>query len=560
MVSTMTKKPRLLFNNEFSLLSTGFSNIGYEVIKRLYATNKYEIAELASYAYPDDPLLDDVPWKVYPVMPHASDIEGIKACKSVRTAQFGELKFNETLLDFHPDIVISWRDVWMDSYISHNPFRDKYKWIYMTTIDGEPQREDWIDVYKRADVLCTYTKWAANIARKQGINVIDVLSPGTDETVYKPIKNKKEYKESMGLNPDWFIIQTVMRNQGRKLYPELFKAFSLFLEKCRKLGETELANRTYLHIHCSLKDVGWNIVEEIQKYHLSNKVLLTYLDHNSKQADFGLYRGYTAWSRSSNLKSCTTTNTAVGVTREQLAELMQCADLYIQYSVCEGFGMPMIDAKACGVPIMGIPYSATAELVTEPGGIPLKIGAMFQETADQTSQRRVLPDNEYTANKIFEFFKATQMERNEIGNAARQCVLDNYTWDICAKKWESVIDSVDISDLPGWDSQPSPFRPDINNIPWQMPNQIFVEWAYDNIVGRPWLLHFPLKQSLVTALDNGFKEIPNGMMLQRTPYDKKMLVQELLHVCEEMNKLDYQRFHTVNKTQNNNDNITYARM
>ena len=59
------KKLRLLMCSEASYLSSGFSGYARELLKRLYATNKYEIAEFASYAKVNDPRDSDIPWVLY---------------------------------------------------------------------------------------------------------------------------------------------------------------------------------------------------------------------------------------------------------------------------------------------------------------------------------------------------------------------------------------------------------------------------------------------------------------------------------------------------------------
>ena len=46
--------------SEASFLSSGFANYTREILNRLYATNKYEIAEFASYSHVNDPRDKDI--------------------------------------------------------------------------------------------------------------------------------------------------------------------------------------------------------------------------------------------------------------------------------------------------------------------------------------------------------------------------------------------------------------------------------------------------------------------------------------------------------------------
>ena len=51
---------------EASFLSTGFANYTRELLTRLHATNKYDIAEFAAYGHVNDPKDINIPWKYYP--------------------------------------------------------------------------------------------------------------------------------------------------------------------------------------------------------------------------------------------------------------------------------------------------------------------------------------------------------------------------------------------------------------------------------------------------------------------------------------------------------------
>lgn len=539
----LNNKPRILFVNEFSQLATGFGTYGNEIMKRLRDTGKYVLAEQASYCSPEDPRIYDVEWDVFPTMPAKNDQDGWNRYNNVRTAQFGELAFTNSLLNYKPDIVVAWSDPWMCSYIHRHPYRPYYKFAWMATIDGEPQKPDWIDEYKATDYLLTYSEWAANLVKRDGVNVYGTHQPGSDEKIFCPPLNKAKAKEDAGLNPDWNIIQTVMRNQPRKLYPELFKAFSRFLEICKDNGQNELAAKTFLHIHTSLRDVGWDLGEEIRKYHISHKVLFTYVDQQTNEAYLSFFKGEPAWSRFSNGKNAISSNTGKGITREQLAKIMQAADLYIQLSICEGFGIPLIDAKACGVPTMGLPYSATAELIVEPGGIPLKISGYRQESVMETQQRRAEPDNEYTARKIHDFFTATPNYRKQLGEDARKIVLEKYTWDKCAKKWENLLDSIPITPHgQTWDSAPNIFEPDLTKVPRGLSDEQFIMWAYQYVVGRPWLLRYDTLMHYIERFTIGFNN---------KPFTRNDFIKECIDLCNSINGAEHLRHNFMKKIKTN---------
>ena len=97
------RKKRILFCGEATYLNTGYATYAREVMKRLYGTQKYDLAEFASYGDSKDPRARSIPWKLYPNLP--STDEEREKYDLIPTNQFGEWKFESVLLDFQPDIV-----------------------------------------------------------------------------------------------------------------------------------------------------------------------------------------------------------------------------------------------------------------------------------------------------------------------------------------------------------------------------------------------------------------------------------------------------------------------
>ena len=216
--------------SEASYLSSGFSGYARELLKRLYATNKYEIAEFASYAKVNDPRDSDIPWVLYANAPSDNDPRS-REYNSNSENQFGKWRFDRVLLDFKLDIVFDIRDYWMNSYQQYSPFRSYYHWVVMPTIDSEPQQETWIDTYISADAIFTYSDFGRDVIIKQSnghANYIDTTSPGVDLSTFVPMLNEqKEIRKAFGVPEDAFIVGSVVRNQKRKLIPDLFETIRL---------------------------------------------------------------------------------------------------------------------------------------------------------------------------------------------------------------------------------------------------------------------------------------------------------------------------------------------
>src|SRR5688500_7845485 len=129
------RKKRILHPTEATFLKTGYSNYSYEVLKRLHATGKYEIAELGCFARSSDPQVAKLPWKFYGNLPDPNNKNEVDFYRASQLHAFGSWRFEEILLDLQPDIVFDIRDWWMYEFEERSPFRNYYHWAIMPTVD-----------------------------------------------------------------------------------------------------------------------------------------------------------------------------------------------------------------------------------------------------------------------------------------------------------------------------------------------------------------------------------------------------------------------------------------
>ena len=209
---------------EAHYLNSGFGTYTNELLTRLHKTNKYELIELASYGNMND--AKNVPWLYIPNLPQDNNKQEHDLYNSNGANQFGLWRFDQICLELKPDIVLSYRDPWMDNWIAMSSLRPYFHWVWMPTVDSAPQRPEWINVFANCDAILSYSEFGGRVLKEQGketINWIGCASPGIDPNIYKPV-SKRPHRESMGIDPDCFIVGTVMRNQKRKLFFELMKA------------------------------------------------------------------------------------------------------------------------------------------------------------------------------------------------------------------------------------------------------------------------------------------------------------------------------------------------
>jgi len=541
----MSRKKKILLCCEASYLNTGYATYGREVMKRLYRTGKYDLAEFASYGESTDPRVGEIPWKFYPNTPQKDSKKEINEYNSKGTNQFGEWKFEQVLLDFQPDIVFDIRDFWMIDYQERSPFRKYFHWAIMPTVDAEPQNEQWLSTYANADGVFNYSEWGRDVLKKEGMGKINCLgcAPPSADAAYSPVSDKREHKKNMGFDPDTMVVGTVMRNQRRKLFPDLFKTFRIFLDSSKR-------SDIYLYCHTSFPDVGWDIPKLINQYGLSSRIILTYVCIDCKNAFPSYFSDARTRCPFCNGHSAGLASVQKGVSYQFLSDVMNCFDLYLQYANSEGFGLPQVEAAACGVPVMSVDYSAMSSVIRKLDGEPLKVKALYQEL--ETGCNRAVPDNEYSAKKLEEFFNLPEDERLKIGLKVKENFEKYYQWDNTAKVWEDYFDSVEIKpESETWKSPPRIHTPS-TSVPHDLPPKEYVQWLILNVLGEPDRLNSYMESRMIRDLNYGFHlEGTGGMYFnedsmqfarpQFEKFDKEIAYNYLLDLCMRRNFWEQKR-------------------
>lgn len=446
----MTKKLKVLMVSEASFLSSGFGTYTKEILSRLHKTNKYDIAEFACYGKVNDPKDIEISWKYYANAVDPSDPRSQEYNSSMEN-QFGKWRFERVLIDFKPDVVIDVRDYWMNAYQQFTPLRPYFHWILMPTVDSAPQQEDWIDTFVHTDAVFTYSDFGRDTLLHQSnnqIKYIDTVSPGVSLQNFQYLNKdqRTQLRQFFGIDPEAFVIGSVMRNQKRKLIPELFVAMKTFIEHLKKTNHPK-AEKTYLYLHTSYPDAGWDIPLFLKEYDIGNKVLFTYACKNCKLYRPSLYQHPLALCPRCGQMSMSMPNVSAGITQQELSTIYNTFDLYVQYAICEGFGMPQVEAGAAGVPIASVDYSAMQDIIQYLKAYPIKVNQFFREL--ETKAIRVYPDNDSLINILKDFINMPEFLQEQKRHETRKLTEARYNWDDISKKWEHYLDNIKLTNLQG---------------------------------------------------------------------------------------------------------------
>jgi glycosyltransferase involved in cell wall biosynthesis len=546
-------KPKILMCSEASFLHSGYSTYAKEILTRLYKSNKYEIAEFASYGIIGDPRDRSLPWKYYPNAVREDDPRFAEYNSTGENA-FGKWRFERVVLDFMPDIVFDIRDFWMNSYQKLSILRPFYNWVVMPTVDSQPQQEEWLDVYMDADAVLSYSEWGGKVLQDQTNNLIKykgVASPAVDTNIFKPI-DMELAREKLSLPKTMKIIGSVMRNQKRKLIPELIQSIRRLLDQL-SLQEKELGAEVYLYLHTSYPDMGWNIPNLLKEHNMCKRVLFTYYCRNCKKIHAHTFTHSIKPCPHCGKKSAALPSVSDGVSSEQLSDIYNTFDIYVQYAICEGFGMPQVEAGACGVPIVSVNYSAMSDIVRILQGYPIQPQTFFKEM--ETEAYRVYPNNDQLVFHLWNYLKLDQNSQKEMRSKVRSLTESNFNWDITADAWMKTFDEIMANpERKHWRSFNSNYigKLDINEFRVFNKSYEAMKYICNDRLQMPHLLNNMMSLNLLKYSDYGF--ISNGMNIKK--FNFQNIVDIYNKYIENQNLIKYALNNKA--VLNNEDYIRYA--
>jgi len=214
------------------------------------------------------------------------------------------------------------------------------KWIHWGVVDGDPMRKEYAVASGWANYNLVQSKYGAKILKETQEKIFkksqaEVFYPPIDLDMFKPM-NTEPLRAKFKTN-ERFTVLFVGRNQYRKNTPVLLEAVS----KLRKV-----ITNIQLLLH-SIPTVSPNGTPD--GFDLTNLV-----------ADMDL-KEYVASVKTSSV-----------IPEEVMAEIYNSADCLCLPSLGEGFGLPIAETMACGIPVIATKCSSMTELLEGDRGMLVK--------------------------------------------------------------------------------------------------------------------------------------------------------------------------------------------
>lgn len=279
------------------------------------------------------------------------------------------------------------------------------------------------EILNNLPLILVTSNWVKEVYIRDGINGdnIEVLPVGCDTDAFHPMdKNDPKViavRESLGIGPGDLMILTVGGDGASKGALEVMQALAIN----------------------NLKAPPWKYVCKVWP---QDRTELQNLADHKLSNQLGI--------------SQNVINVMNRLSRNFMPYLINACDIYAAPSRLEGFGMPQIEAGACGKPVIGIKamgmldtlvHGETALLAAVAQEILLKETIVFSETETQERQRVVFPNPRTVdyrasihdiANYLMDLMENPDL-RLKLGEAAKKRVVENFNYKIVAKRFVEIV-------------------------------------------------------------------------------------------------------------------------
>lgn len=197
-----------------------------------------------------------------------------------------------------------------------------FNFIPYVPVDAGPlSLENFVHMNRASSVLVN-SRWGLDIAQEAGIKNIAYIPHMVDTRVFRPMPDKIRCKKLMGYTRDTFLVGMVGANKGRMMISR--KGFEFALRAFARFAEKH--DEAKIYIHGALQSTDPDTVD--------------------------LYRVISAYGLEDKVRGLDAYTATLGLDEQVLATIYNAFDVMLAPSLSESVNVPVLEAQACGVPVI----------------------------------------------------------------------------------------------------------------------------------------------------------------------------------------------------------------
>lgn len=286
---------------------------------------------------------------------------------------FGRDQLSHYIRTEYTDLVMTLSDIWMTEWMRNFP-RNGWKWLSYFPLDSEHFWPQWKPILKSVDYPVCFSKFAKKLLDENDIKT-DMIYHGVDTKIFKPLTPRekaniraREFPDEKDPDKLW-IVGAVGRNQIRKMQPYMIRGFAEF---AKKNPDARIV------FHCDLNDqMGWSLGDVCKRYDCEKQVMIS-------KPKFGWFVKFNTEPSAMN-------------------DVYNYFDVHMN-TANEGFGLPIIESMAAGIPNIVGNCTTGPELVgdnnagmmvdiNEDWVLPIGIDWKIWDTKDCAYKLQIMKDN-----------------------------------------------------------------------------------------------------------------------------------------------------------------------
>lgn len=296
-----------------------------------------------------------------------------------------------------PRLLITCGDPWMFPTVHDlRTRRPALRWLAYFPVDGYPLPSEWRPWVEAVDAPVVFCDFSRRVVHEGTGRSPSIVPHGVCTTTFAP-GDKEAAKRRVGV-AGHFVVGTVAANQQRKNLPALVKAFAAFAaDKPDAL----------LYLHTDVVGGFWDVQELINRFGLDARTRVT--------LNISPQRG-------------------AGVSDAVLSTIYNAMDVFVLPTMAEGFGLPILESQACGVPALATDFSSCPDLLPDPFcRLRVKATLVMARNAEQA-----VVDEADIAAKLDHLYRHPQ-ERANRATTARQFAM-NFEWRLMAARFVHAVE------------------------------------------------------------------------------------------------------------------------